>query len=103
MGIDTVLLSIHALASVATFVSLATYRGGVGRWKMGVSLLASVVCGAALASIFAAFLLRHNSQYMQFLPWLTGVSLLVALRIVKTRGNMARAITITKGQRNDTD
>lgn len=96
MGIETMLLSIRVAACAVIFIMLATYRPRDARWKVGISTLAACMAGASLAGIMATFMFWQEEAQAWYLPWLTGLSLLLAVRVIRARGNMAVVINIKR-------
>lgn len=92
MGIETVLLTIRVAACAVIFLLLATYRPRAARWKLGVSLLASCLAGACFAGLVASVIFWQEELQAWYLPWLTVLTVLLAVRVGQARGNMAVVI-----------
>lgn len=103
MDLETILLLVRQVSCALIFLTLFSYRDKQARWKLKVSIIASCVSGAALSAIVFTAFFWHKELCAWYLPWLTVGCALVALRLIQTRGNMARAITIKRSTRNDTN
>ena len=103
MDLETILLLVRQVSCALIFLTLFSYRDKQARWKLRISIIASCVSGAALAALVFSTFFWHKELRAWYLPWLTVASVLVALRLIQTRGNMARAITIKRSTSNDTN
>lgn len=103
MDLETLLLIVRQVSCALIFLLLFTYRDKQARWKLKVSIVASTVSGCALAAFAYSIFFWHFERTAWYLPWLTVLSILVALRLIQTRGNMARAINIKRPARHDTN
>lgn len=92
MEFDGLLLAARAVIYFATFLLIASFKGGDCRWRPGVSLFAVGLAGSSLA--FTVQILTSWDQNMYGGPqWLPTVySICVFSLVLRCRGNLAKLL-----------
>lgn len=92
MEFDAILLASRAVIYFATFLIIASFRGGDCRWRPGVSLFAVGLAGSSLA--FAVLIITDWNRSVYSGPqWLPTIYCLCVFSLVlRCRGNLAKLL-----------